>query len=285
MARVITVFNQKGGVGKTTTCTNLSAYLAILGKRVLLIDFDPQANATFGMGVEHSPEETIYHVLFAEKHPEQVIKKTALTNLDMVPASSDLAGALVELVNMEERENHLKKFVDTIRDSYDFIFIDLGPSLNLLTINGFLASDEVIVPVQCEYYSLQGMEQLLGTIDMVKENIGHELKVLGALLTMASEGDLLSDRVAEEIRASFPHRVFEVAVPRSAPLAEAPSFKRPAVLYAPQSVGARAYERLAKEILGDNGAEDFLPQEDEPKDSQEESRVKDFVSDTGFFDE
>ncbi|MDP3725353.1 MAG: AAA family ATPase [Nanoarchaeota archaeon] len=251
MARVIVFWNAKGGVGKTTSAVNLASYIAVLGKKVLLIDFDPQGNATFGLGVSHAPDETIYHALFAETPHERVFKPTHLTNLHVVPSSSDLAGALVELVNMEDRATHLKRFVNVMRDKYDFIFIDLGPSLNLLTVNGFLAADEVIVPVQAEYYSLQGLEHLTETLRMIRDNLGHDLKVLGALLTMHTPGDYLSERVSKEIREKFPYPVFEAVVPRSSPLAEAPAFKRPVVLYAPQSPGARAYEQLAYEILGE----------------------------------
>ncbi|MDP2703865.1 MAG: AAA family ATPase [bacterium] len=249
MARVIMLWNAKGGVGKTTSAINLASYLAISGKRVLLIDFDPQANATAGLGVFHEPEETVYHAMFGGQELERVLKPTHFTNLHVVPSSTDLAGALVELVNVECREEYLKKFVDLVRDRYDFIFIDLGPSLNLLTINGFFAADEVIVPIQCEYYSLQGVEQLLETIRMVRENLGHHLKVAGALLTMHEPGARFSEDVVREIRENFPHHVYEVIVPRSAPLAEAPGRRRPVVLYAPQSPGAEAYERLAEEVL------------------------------------
>ena len=248
-------WNAKGGVGKTTTAVNLAAYLAMLGKKTLLIDFDPQGNATFGLGVRHEPHETIYHAMLGDTPHENVLKETHLTNLHAVPASSDLAGALVELVNMEDRALRLKRFVDVMREKYDFIFIDLGPSLNLLTVNGFLAADEIIIPVQSEYYSLQGLDQLTETLKMVRENIGHDLKILGALLTMHTEGDYISEKVSRELREKFPFRVFQVVVPRSAPLAEAPSFRRPVLLYAPQSPGAKAYERLAYEVLGEEPPE------------------------------
>ena len=248
MTRVIAICNQKGGVGKTTTAMNLSAYLAMAGKRTLLIDFDPQFNATVGVGIKPASDETIYHILLANVAPERVIKQTQLSNFEIAPASADLAGALIELVDLPDRERYLKNFVEKIRDKYDFIFIDLGPSLNLLTINGLLASDEVLVPVQCEYYSLEGLSQLLETINLVRDNLGHPLKIAGALLTMYDKNVKLSREVAREIRRRFPYHVFDVEIPRSVALAEAPSFQKPIMLYAPQSPGALAYERLAKEL-------------------------------------
>jgi chromosome partitioning protein len=252
MARVIAICNQKGGVGKTTTAMNLSAYLAMAGKRTLLIDFDPQFNATVGVGVTPPPEETIYHALLAGAPAERVIKPTYLSNFEIAPASADLAGALVELVNLPDRESYLRNFVNRLRDRYDFILIDLGPSLNLLTVNGLMAADEVLVPIQCEYYSLEGLNQLLQTIDLVRENLGHPLQVAGALLTMYDKREKLSREIAREVRRRFPYKVFEVEIPRSVSLAEAPSVKKPIPLYAPQSSGAFAYERLAKEII-ENG--------------------------------
>jgi chromosome partitioning protein len=253
MARVISICNQKGGVGKTTTAVNLSSYLGMLGHRTLLIDFDPQFNATVGVGVRPKPDQTIYHALLAGLPARSAIVRTYLANLDLAPASSDLAGALVELVDLEDREWRLRQFVDAIRADYDFIIIDLAPSLNLLTINGLLASDEVIVPVQCEYYSLEGLGQLLETINLIRENIGHPLKIGGALLTMYDRREKLSREVAKEIRRRFPHRVYDVEIPRSVSLAEAPSFQKPIMLYAPHSPGAVAYERLAREVLIQGG--------------------------------
>lgn len=262
MTRVISIFNQKGGVGKTTTAMNLSAYLAIMNKKVLLVDFDSQFNATSGLGVSHNSDETIYHALLGGKRSHEVIKPTHLTNLHLVPASQDLAGALVELVSTSEREFFLRKFVDDVRGGYDFIVVDLGPSLNLLTINGLLASDEVIIPVQCEYYSLEGVGQLVKTIELIKKNIGHDIKIGGALLTMYDKREKLSREVADEIRQNFPHYVYKTEIPRSVALAEAPSFRRPVVLYAPQSSGAVAYEELAKEVveqeIGKNMEEDSV---------------------------
>ena len=248
MARVIAVYNQKGGVGKTTTAMNLAAYLAIHGYRTLLIDFDPQFNATVGLGVRHAPEETIYHALLAGQLPAHVIKPTHLANLHLTPSSGDLAGALVELVNLPEREFYLRNFVNEVRAQYDFIFIDLPPSLNLLTVNGLLAADEIIVPVQCEYYSLEGIAQLLQTVDLIRNNAGHPIKVGGALLTMYDKREKLSREIAREVRRRFPHHVYEVEIPRSVSLAEAPSFQKPVALHAPHSSGAEAYERLAREV-------------------------------------
>ncbi len=248
MARIIAIFNAKGGVGKTTTTINLGAYLAMLGKKILLIDFDPQYNATIALGVRHGTDETIYHALLAGVGPERTIKQTYLANLEIVPASADLAGALVELVELPEREWYLKNFLEKIRGWYDFIFIDLGPSLNLLTVNGLAASDEVLVPIQCEYLSLEGLSQLLQTIDLVKNNLGHDIRSVSALLTMYDKRERLSREIAREIRKRFPNYVYEVEIPRSVALAEAPSFQKPIMLYAPQSPGALAYERLAREI-------------------------------------
>lgn len=249
MTRAISIFNAKGGVGKTTTAMGLASYLALAGRRTLMIDFDAQANATSGLGVYHAPDETIYHALLGGRNFADVVKPTHLTLLRAVPASSDLSGALVELVNMPEREWFLRRFVDALKPEYDFVIIDLGPSLNLLTINGLVASDEVLVPIQCEYYSLEGVGQLLQTIDLIKNNLNHPIKIAGALLTMYSEHERISREVAEEVRKKFPHHVYRTAIPRSVSLAEAPSFRRSVVLYSPQSPGARAYERLAEEVI------------------------------------
>jgi chromosome partitioning protein len=254
MARVIAIFNQKGGVGKTTTAMNLSAYLAMTGRKTLLIDFDPQYNATSGLGVRHAPDETVYHILLAGQARERAIKETYLANLQMIPASPDLAGALVELVNLPDREWYLRNFVEKIRNDYDFILIDLGPSLNLLTVNGLASADEVLVPVQCEYYSLEGLSQLLESVDLIKNNLGHEIKSVSALLTMYDKRERLSREIAREVRRRFPYKVYDVEIPRSVSLAEAPSFQKPIMLYAPQSSGALAYEQLAREIIGGEAA-------------------------------
>lgn len=255
MARVITIFNQKGGVGKTTTAMNLAAYLAFLGKKTLLIDFDPQFNASVGFGITYDPRhETVYQALFNKQPVEQVVKQTYLSNLDIIPSSADLSGALVELVNVPNRERFLRGLVDKIRSYYDFILIDMGPSLNLLTINGLIAADEVLIPVQCEYYSLEGLNQLLKTIDLIKNNMGHPLKIAGALLTMYDEREELSRNVAQKIHERFPHYIYRTRIPRSTSLAEAPSLKRPIILYDPQGLGAQAYEALARELISQEQA-------------------------------
>lgn len=250
MARVIAICNQKGGVGKTTTAINLGAYLAALGKRVLIVDFDPQANASSGLGF--SPrflKESIYHALFGYSHHEDVIKQTSLVNLYLMPSSPDLAGALVELIEIPEREFILRRLLNRVRHQFHYILIDLPPSLSLLTINGLVACDEVLIPIQAEYYSLEGLGQLLETIELINKNLQTNIKIAGAVITMYSKHESLSRDVARDVRRFFPYYVFEVEIPRSVSLAEAPSFSKPIILYDPSSMGARAYELLAREII------------------------------------
>ena len=250
MAKVFAVCNQKGGVAKTTTSVNLSAYLSLMGKKILLVDFDPQANATISLGYPVKEEEAgIYHGILGYSSPEEIIKPTALYNHHLVPANQNLAGALVELVDQPERESFLRRFINRVRHLYDYIFVDLPPSLSLLTLNGLVAADEVLIPIQCEYLSLEGLGQLLETINIINKNLGKNIKVAGAILTMYDKDRELNREVAENIRAHFPHHVFENEIPRCSALAEAPSFGRPVVLYDPKSKGASAYEKLAREIL------------------------------------
>ena len=199
--------------------------------------------------MEYEPHETIYHVLFSGTDKEKAIKNTHLHGLHAIPSSADLSGALVELVDHPERHTLLRRFINEIRDRYDFVLIDMPPSLSLLTVNGLMAADEVIIPIQCEYYSLEGLNQLLQTIGLIKNNLGHDIKIAGALLTMYDMEQEFSREIASEIQKKFPHYIFRTAVPRSASLAEAPSFQRPVILYDPKSLGARAYEELAKELI------------------------------------
>lgn len=258
MARVIAICNQKGGVGKTTTAMNLGASLAVLGQRCLLIDFDPQANATSGLGISN-PQNSIYAALMDGTVDGRLIQRTAVFGYEVLPASQDLAGALVELIPLPEREYQLRKIVNQLRHLYDFILIDLPPSLNLLTINGLVAADEILVPIQCEYYSLEGIGQLLRTIDLIRDNLGYRLKVAGAVLTMYNKTERLSREIAKEVRRHFPYYVFETEVPRAIALAEAPSFGKPIVLYAPSSSANRAYLLLAKEIIRQSKQEEPSP--------------------------
>ncbi|MEK7507593.1 MAG: ParA family protein [Patescibacteria group bacterium] len=255
MARVIAICNQKGGVGKTTTAVNLGAYLAALGKRSLLVDFDPQANASSALGHAYAADApSVYHGVIGQISADDLVKSSQLFNFHFIPSAPHLAGILVELVNINGREQFLRKFLNSIRHKYDYILIDLPPSLSLLTVNGLVASDEVLIPVQAEYYSLEGISQLLETIELIKNNLRHKITVTGAFITMYNKREHLSREVAKNLRLHFPYRVFKTEIPRSVALAEAPSFSKPIILHSPNSSGAIAYRQLAEEILSQDTA-------------------------------
>ncbi len=250
MSVTISVVNQKGGVGKTTTALNLAAALADSGKFVLLVDLDPQGNATSGLGIKNQElEKGLYHALISEQRLHDIVINTAHAGLRVVPSTPDLAGANVELVNVEGRETKLSDILSEVKHAYDFIVIDSPPSLGLLTLNGLVAADKILIPVQAEYYALEGLGQLLRTIDLVRENIKPELQVLGAILTMYDGRNRLSDEVMHELYKFFPNNIFRSVIPRTVRLAEAPSFGKSIFHYEPNGKGAKAYERLAREVL------------------------------------
>lgn len=250
MARVISIVNQKGGVGKTTTAVNLGAYLAHFGKLVLLIDLDPQANATSGLGHDHRTiERGTYDVLVGRTTLPEVLLATGHDGYRLAPSTLDLAGANVELVSEEEREYRLRNAMAHHLAGYDYVLIDCPPSLGLLTLNGLVASDEVLVPIQAEYYALEGLGQLMETIALVRENLKPELRVLGALLTMYDPRYQLSREVLENLYQYFPERIFRSVIPRHIKLAEAPSFGRSIMFHDPASPGGKAYERFARELI------------------------------------
>lgn len=250
MSTIISVVNQKGGVGKTTTAVNLAAGLAEAGKFVLLVDLDPQGNATSGLGVKYQEiERGLYQALMATDRLHDVMCNTAHAGLRVVPATPDLAGANVELVNVENRENKLADILSEVKHAYDYIVIDCPPSLGILTLNGLVAADQILIPVQAEYYALEGLGQLLRTIDLVRDNLKPNIAVLGAVLTMFDTRNRLSEEVMQELYKYFPNNIFRSVIPRTVRLAEAPSFGKSIFHYEPNGKAAKAYERLTREVI------------------------------------
>ena len=254
MSKVIAITNQKGGVGKTTTSVNLSAALAKMNYKVLLIDMDPQANATQGIGIDRDYIElSTYHVLTGEVGLEKVIQHSYIENLDVAPGEIDLAGIDLELAHVKQgREVRLKQSLDKIKDYYDFVFIDCPPALGLLNTNALTSCDTVLIPVQCEYYALEGLGQLLNTVNLVKKHLNKNFDIEGALLTMYDMRTNLSNQVVKEVNNYFGDKVYKTVIPRNVKLSEAPSYGMPITVYDPRSKGARSYEKLVKEFLKKN---------------------------------
>jgi chromosome partitioning protein len=250
VARIISIANQKGGVGKTTTSVNLGACLAYLGKKVLLVDIDPQGNATSGVGIDKADVDScIYDVLVEDSNAKEVIKPTDVENLYIIPATIQLAGAEIELVPTISREVRLKRALEAVESMYDYIIIDCPPSLGLLTINSLTASNSVLIPVQCEYYALEGLSQLLNTVRLVQKHLNTDLMIEGVLLTMLDARTNLGIQVIDEVKKYFQEKVYQSIIPRNIRLSEAPSHGKPIIIYDPKSRGAEVYLDLAKEVM------------------------------------
>ena len=252
MGKIITIANQKGGVGKTTTAVNLASSVAVAERRTLLVDADPQANATSGLGIEADPEKTSYEVLIGGLNASEAVIPTQMPYLSILPSHINLVGAEVEMVEVPDREKLLRNSLAPLRDNFDYIFIDCPPSLGLLTINALTAADSILVPVQCEYYALEGLGQLLNTINLVKKSLNEQLEVEGVLLTMYDSRLRLSNQIVDEVKKYFGEKVFTTMIARNVRLSEAPSFGKPIILYDAVCSGARNYMQLAQEFLRRN---------------------------------
>jgi chromosome partitioning protein len=253
VGRVLAVANQKGGVGKTTTAVNLSAGLALAGKRTLLVDLDPQSSATSGLGIHpQDVDGSVYHVLIGERSAEAIVRPTQVANLSLMPASRDLIGAEIELVPLPRREYRLQEALATLRHQYDFVVIDCPPSLGLLTVNALSAADAVLIPLQCEYYALEGLSALLDTIGFIRQGLNATLDIEGLLLTMFDTRNSLAHQVVNEVRQHFPEQVFNAVIPRNVRLSECPSYGIPAMIYDAGSRGAKAYAALTQELVQNN---------------------------------
>ena len=250
MSRVFAITNQKGGVGKTTTAINLAASLAANDIKVLVVDSDPQGNASSGLGIaKDAAKPSLYHVLLGDTAPSEVIRNTEMEGLQIIPSDKNLVGAALELVDLPRREFRLRDRLAPVRDDYQFILIDCPPALDLLTLNALMASDAVLIPIQCEFFALEGVSELMDTIDRIREGFQHPLEIAGILLTMFDDRNNLTKQVAADLKEFFKDEVFQTVIPRSVRLAEAPSFGKPILTYDPRSKGAESYIKLAKEIL------------------------------------
>lgn len=253
MGRIIAIANQKGGVGKTTTSINLSACIAAKGKKVLVIDMDPQGNTTSGYGIEKNElEDTVYELIMGDCTVEACILKEILPNVSIIPSNVNLAAAEIELIGVNDKDFILKNEIDWVRDNYDFIIIDCPPSLNLLTVNAMTTADSVLVPIQCEYYALEGLSQLIHTINLVKERLNPDLDMDGVVFTMYDSRTNLSNQVVENVKSNLSQKVYDTLIPRNIRLAEAPSYGQPINVYDPKSAGSESYMALAEEVINNN---------------------------------